>query len=109
MKETPYGNHLANCGFGKTQVAFPLTLTLSLGERGQPGGRLGVRKVASANPAPVFARNQSVILPLPEGEGRGEGEGAIHRARDSRVQESPPPDPPSFRPQNLLNRYGQRV
>ncbi len=75
MKESPYGNHLANWEFGKAQAPFPLTLTLSLRERGKPGCRLGCRKVPPASPAPVFARNRTMILPLPEGEGRDEGEG----------------------------------
>ena len=33
MKESSYGNHLANWECGKAQVAFPLTPALSLRER----------------------------------------------------------------------------
>ncbi len=54
---------------------FPLTLTLSLGERGKPGGFTSGRKEHPANPTQGFSIGRATILPLPKGEGRGEGEG----------------------------------
>src|ERR1051326_6913243 len=49
---------------------FPLTPTLSLGER-EPFG-----PVSRESPALEFADRRAKIPPLPEGEGRGEGERA---------------------------------
>ena len=51
-------------------AAFPLTLTLSLRERGQP---LAERH---DSPAGEHSSAQSNLLPLHKGEGRGEGEGS---------------------------------
>jgi hypothetical protein len=64
----------------RAQAAFPLTLTLSLRERGKPGGFTVCRKMVPANPAPDLAIRRPMILPLPEGEGRGEGEGSERTA-----------------------------
>ena len=56
-------------------AAFPLTLTLSLGETGQQLGGFGYLDGSPANPAPGLAVRRDTILSLPKGEGRGEGEG----------------------------------
>ena len=56
-------------------VAFPLTLTLSLGEREHQPSSSFSSSVRPANPAHCFALRLDTILPLPQGEGRGEGEG----------------------------------
>jgi hypothetical protein len=54
-------------------IPFPLTLTLSLGEREQPlsvcRNPIGRRAEGSHD----FALRLETILPLPTGEGRGEG------------------------------------
>src|SRR5882757_3585662 len=62
-----------NCAEMKIIGYWPLTLTLSGGERGQlrcggdfPGDR-------SANPTPGDSKTLGMFLPLPGGEGRGEG------------------------------------
>lgn len=53
---------------GVFYIAFPLTPTLSLGERETNMQRL------DASSALTFAESGDTILPLPKGEGRGEGE-----------------------------------
>ena len=58
---------------GLVDAPFPLTLTLSLGER-EP--RTPLREYSwSVN----FFKSLATILPLPKGEGWGEGEGRIHK------------------------------
>src|SRR5437867_4746506 len=57
--------------FPRSQVEFPLTLTLSLGEREQPASSHGDSTSVG------FADRLATFLPLPEGEGRGEGKGAV--------------------------------
>lgn len=55
----------------KIRAHFPLTLTLSLGERGQ---LLSVFKNSDDHGAEAsrgFAKRLETILPLPEGEGPG--------------------------------------
>ena len=59
----------------RVHTAFPLTLALSLRERGQQSRVPVSPRVLLANPASGFAVGRKTILPLPEGEGRGEGEG----------------------------------
>ena len=59
----------------RIHVAFPLTLALSLGERGQQSRVPVSPRVLLANPASGFAVGRKTILPLPKGEGWGEGEG----------------------------------
>src|SRR3989442_15711872 len=66
---------------------FPLTLTLSHGERGQSAAGSVIREVRRAQTALGCAENQRRILPLPEGEGRGEGEGDARSA--NRISTSP--------------------
>ena len=72
----------------ETFASFPLTLTLSLGEREQPSTRSERSGIAGFVTASWLleegmvvlqlnsgvSRTQRTILPLPEGEGRGEGE-----------------------------------
>jgi hypothetical protein len=55
---------------GAICTPFPLTLTLSPGEREQHGGAVGITEGAG-----LFTVRKA-ILPLPQGEGRGEGEQA---------------------------------
>jgi error-prone DNA polymerase len=57
------------------ESAFPLTVTLSLGERDQLSFPLNISNVSSANPVADIRERLKTILPLSEGEGRGEGEG----------------------------------
>jgi hypothetical protein len=52
---------------------FPLTLTLSLGERGQPLSVFRNSDGRRAEASLGFAKRLETILPLPKGEGRGEG------------------------------------
>ena len=52
---------------------FSLTLTLSLGERGQPLFVHDNLDDCSAEDSREFAIGLGTILPLPAGEGRGEG------------------------------------
>ena len=52
---------------------FPLTLTLSLGEREQRLESGGLLHVTCANPVAGILVGRKRILPLPAGEGRGEG------------------------------------
>jgi hypothetical protein len=54
-------------------AAFPLTLTLSQRERGQPAVVCVFPDARPANPALHFSERRSAFLPLPMGEGRGEG------------------------------------
>ena len=64
----------AGCG---VDASFPLTLTLSLGEREQRAQCFGFSVAALANPASGIFMRRETILPLPKGEGRGEGEGSV--------------------------------
>ena len=59
----------------KFRVQFPLTLTLSLGEREQQADTFGDSESLLANPVARFSKRLRAILPLPEVEGRGEGKG----------------------------------
>jgi len=55
-------------------AGFPLTLTLSLGEREQ---RLSVNRYSNVSRTTTdfqLSESQRTIPPLPKGEGRGEGE-----------------------------------
>ena len=58
----------------RLDVAFPLTLALSLGEREQRAHVSDFSSDYPANPAASFSVGRRRILPLPKGEGRGEGE-----------------------------------
>ncbi|PYI86369.1 MAG: hypothetical protein DME26_09160 [Verrucomicrobia bacterium] len=49
---------------------FPLTLTLSLGEREQQ------RSIGNTSNRARYADRLAMILPLPKGEGWGEGKGS---------------------------------
>src|SRR6266705_1134093 len=53
--------------------SFPLTLTLSLGEREQPPPGACSAPNGLANSVAGIANRRRTILPLPWGEGRGEG------------------------------------
>jgi len=55
------------------EVIFPLTLTLSPGERGQQFGDFCLSQMNRVAARCRFARKLGTILPLPRGEGRGEG------------------------------------
>ena len=55
------------------QPWFPLTLTLSLGERGQSEAAACFVHTGVADFAAPLARTRRTILPLPGGEGWGEG------------------------------------
>ncbi len=55
------------------EPSFPLTLTLSLGERGQPPPGACFAHTGLANSVAGMAQRQRTILPLPRGEGWGEG------------------------------------
>src|SRR5689334_19059831 len=57
---------------GLCSARFPLTLTLSLGEREQRAGVAVSSNVRPANTALCVATSLRIGLPLPEGEGRGE-------------------------------------
>jgi hypothetical protein len=59
--------------FPHDKVCFPLTLTLSLGEREQQAARFSFSNARLANPVAGFRVRRDTILPLPKGEGRGEG------------------------------------
>src|SRR5438034_7146907 len=52
---------------------FPLTLTLSLGEREKPPTDTCFAHAGLANSVAAMARKVRTILPLPWREGRGEG------------------------------------
>src|SRR6266496_1634772 len=63
------------------EPSFPLTLTLSLGEREQQPPALCLAHTGLANSVTGMAERRRTILPLPKGEGRGEGEqNAAHPA-----------------------------
>src|SRR6266542_6490165 len=55
------------------EPTFPLTLTLSLGEREQQPTGVRLAHTGLANSVAVMAGRRRTILPLPGGEGRGEG------------------------------------
>ena len=57
----------------KYGIPFPLTLTLSLGEREHLVGVVTFASGRPANPAQVLANKRRRMLSLPWGEGRGEG------------------------------------
>jgi len=59
--------------FALVDNSFPLTLALSLGERGQRSEASFHWNAPPANPAPGLAERRRMILPLPKGEGGGEG------------------------------------
>src|SRR5438477_12059070 len=80
--QAPFGfqHSGTNCETPATRdfrVLFPLTPTLSLGER--ENWLRHVQKPGAQRSVPA----QDPILPLPEGEGRGEGEGSVQRARSA--------------------------
>ena len=52
---------------------FPLTLTLSLGERGQPLDNPLKSRRDGAECCESLIETLGAFLPLPKGEGRGEG------------------------------------
>jgi hypothetical protein len=54
--------------------AFPLTLTLSLGEREQPTPLFRFSEACAAKSVAGFIECLATILPLLAGEGRGKGE-----------------------------------
>jgi hypothetical protein len=54
-------------------ISFPLTLTLSLGEREQAAKPSNFWGTRTANPVAGFRMRRETILPLLGGEGRGEG------------------------------------
>jgi len=56
------------------EPSFPLTLTLSLGEREQKPPSVCLAHTRLANSVARMAERRRTILPLPSGEGRGEGE-----------------------------------
>jgi hypothetical protein len=55
------------------KACFPLTLTLSLGEREQPLAAFLQLDCFEAESDRGFTETLETILPLPTGEGRGEG------------------------------------
>ena len=54
--------------------SYPLTLTLSLGERTQPPPGACSAPIGLANSLAGIANRRRIILPLLWGEGQGEGE-----------------------------------
>jgi len=60
-------------GLQNISARFPLTLTLSLGERGQPLDTSFKSEGYGAEGRSSYAGTLGMFLPLPEGEGRGEG------------------------------------
>jgi len=63
-------------------VFFPLTPTLSLGERGK------LRHSVGESEAVGICASRALVLPLPEGEGWGEGELVSRRFRRLRLSEA---------------------
>ena len=59
-------------------IAFPLTLALSLGEREPAASRSDLPTARPASPVAGLSLRRQTILPLPQGEGRGEGEGRAY-------------------------------
>ena len=57
-----------------SKVCFPLTLTLSLKERGEQAAVWCFANGRWSNSGTGVIERQRTILPLPRGEGRGEGE-----------------------------------
>src|SRR6266496_1561213 len=56
---------------------FPLTLTLSLGEREQPPPGLCLAHTGLANSVAGMPQKRRTILPLPRGEGRSDGKETV--------------------------------
>ena len=63
--------------FAVSSEYFPLTLTLSLGEREQQASDWCLADARWANSGTGVIERQWTILPLPRGEGRGEGEPSV--------------------------------
>jgi len=55
------------------EPSFPLTPTLSLGEREQPAAGASFADIRVAKSVECMYQRWLTILPLPGGEGRGEG------------------------------------
>src|SRR5216117_2094490 len=68
-------------------MSFPLTLTLSLGEREQPPPRIPFAHTRMANSVAAMAWRRRTILPLPKGEGRGEEKENVAHPTVPRVTE----------------------
>ncbi len=59
------------------EASFPLTLTLSLGEREQQPPGVCSAHSGLGNSVVSISERRRTILPLPKGEGRGEGEYSV--------------------------------
>src|SRR5437867_2479569 len=59
------------------EPSYPLTLTLSLGEREQPPPGVSFAPTGLAKSVAGMAPRRPTILPLPRGEGWGEGKESV--------------------------------
>jgi hypothetical protein len=59
---------------------FPLTPTLSLGEREKPRQSVGEKEIIGTSETRAWR------FPLPKGEGQGEGKGNVRTASGSRIR-----------------------